>query len=88
MRPDRMQNLIAPRPGLLADVSDSDRTSREEMLSAADSYFEASEHGPGNLAPFADDCERHENGGQITHNKTPIPWPGRFQDPGGQDSRD
>jgi hypothetical protein len=36
MRPDRMQNLIAPRPGLLADVSDSDKTSREEMLTAAD----------------------------------------------------
>jgi len=53
MRPDRMQNLITPRPGLLADVSDSDKTSREEMLSAADSYFEAIEHGQGSLAPFA-----------------------------------
>jgi hypothetical protein len=60
---------------LLADVSDSDKTSREEMLTAADSCFEAIEHGKGNLAPFADDCERHENGGQTTHNKTPIPWP-------------
>jgi hypothetical protein len=75
MRPDPMQNLITPRPGLLADVSDSDKTSREEMLNAADSYFEAIEHGKGSLAPFADDCERHENGGQTTHNKTPIPWP-------------
>jgi hypothetical protein len=45
------------------------------MLNAADSYFEAIEHGKGNLGPFADDCERHENGGQTTHNKTPIPWP-------------
>jgi hypothetical protein len=75
MRPDRMQNLITPRPGLPADVSDSDKTSRQEMLSAADSYFEAIEHGQGSLAPFAEDCERHENGGQTTHNKTPIPWP-------------
>jgi hypothetical protein len=55
MRPDRMQNLITPRPALLADVSDSDKTSREEMLSAADSYFEAIEHGQGSLAPFAED---------------------------------
>lgn len=43
----------------------------EEMLTAA----AAIEHGKGELAPFADDCERHENGGQTTHNKTPIPWP-------------
>ena len=75
MRPDRMQNLVTPRPGLLADVSDSDKTSRQEMLSAADSYFEAIEHGDGSLAPFAEDCERHENGGQTTHNATPVPWP-------------
>jgi hypothetical protein len=75
MRPDRMQNLVTARPGLLTDVSDSDKTPREDMLSAADSYFEAIEHGDGHLAPFADDCERHENGGQTTHNATPIPWP-------------
>ena len=24
---------------------------------------------------FADDCVRHENGGQTTNNKTPVPWP-------------
>jgi hypothetical protein len=75
MRADRMQNLITARPGLLADASDSDKTPREEMLSAADSYFEAIEHGKGSIAPFAEDCERHENGGQTTYNETPIPWP-------------
>src|SRR5690242_13589880 len=31
MRPDRMQNLVTPRPALPADVSDSDKTPREEM---------------------------------------------------------
>lgn len=75
MRPDRMQNLVTPRPGLLADVPAAERTSREDMLNAADSYFEAIEQRRGSVAPFADDCERHENGGQTTHNKTPIPWP-------------
>jgi hypothetical protein len=46
------------------------------MLSAADSYFDAIEHGQGKLAPFSVDCERHENGGQTTHNKSPFhgPW--------------
>lgn len=75
MRPDRMQNLVTPRPGLLADVPAGERTSREDMLNAADSYFEAIEQRKGSVAPFAEDCERHENGGQTTHNKTPIPWP-------------
>jgi len=74
VRPDRMQNLVTPRPGLLADVPANERTPRQ-LIDAADSYFEAIEHGKGSIAPFADDCERHENGGQTTHNKTPIPWP-------------
>ena len=75
LRPYRMQNLVTPRPGLLADVNDREKTPRQVMIDAADSYFEAIEHGKGSIAPFADDCERHENGGQTTHNKTPIPWP-------------
>lgn len=53
MRADRM------RPGLLADVPANERTPRQVMIDAADSYFEAIEHGKGSIAPFADDCERH-----------------------------
>ena len=75
LRPDRMQNLVTPRAALLADVPPAERTSREEMISVANSYFESIEHGNGELAPFAEDCERHENGGQTTHNQTPVPWP-------------
>jgi len=75
IRADRMQNLIAPRAALLADVPAGERTSREDMINAANSYFEAIEHGDGEIAPFAEDCERHENGGQTTDNATPVPWP-------------
>ena len=75
MRPDRMQNLVTPREAFLADVPPGERTSREDMINAANSYFEAIEHDDGELAPFAEDCERHENGGQTTHNATPVPWP-------------
>jgi len=75
LRADRMQNLITPRAALLADVPASERTPREDMINAANSYFEAIEHGNGEIAPFAEDCERHENGGQTTHNATPVPWP-------------
>lgn len=75
LRADRMQNLITPRPALLADVPAGERTAHEDMVNAADSYFEAIEQGKGSIAPFADDCERHENGGQTTHNAHPVPWP-------------
>jgi hypothetical protein len=70
-----LANLVTPRPAFLADVPADERTSREDMLNAADNYFEAIEHADGSRAPFADDCERHENGGQTTHNAKPVPWP-------------
>jgi hypothetical protein len=75
MRADRMQNLITPRAAFLADVPPAERTSREDMINAANSYFEAIEHGDGEIAPFAEDCERHENGAQTTHNAASVPWP-------------
>jgi len=75
MRADRMQNLITPRPGLLADVPSAERTPRDQMVNAAYLYFDAIEQGKGSVAPFAEECERHENGGQTTNNKTPVPWP-------------
>ncbi len=75
IRADRMQNLMQPRAPFLADVPPAGRNSREEMMNAADLYFEAIEQRKGDVAPFADDCVRHENGGQTTNNKTPVPWP-------------
>ena len=70
-----MQNLVTPRQAFLADVPAGERTSREDMINAANSYFEVIEHGNGELAPFAEDCERHENGVQTTHNPASVPWP-------------
>ena len=58
-----MQNLITPRAAFLADVPAGERTPREDMINIANSYFESIEHGDGEIAPFAEDCERHENGG-------------------------
>ena len=70
-----MQNLITPRAAFLVDVPPSERTPREDMIDAANRYFESIEHSDSEIAPFAEDCERHENGGQTTHNATPVPWP-------------
>lgn len=39
MRADRMQNLITPRAAFLADVPAAERTSREDMMNAANFLF-------------------------------------------------
>jgi hypothetical protein len=68
VRDTSMPNLTTPRPGLVTAVPPAERVSRDEMFRIANSYFEAIEHSDGNLAPFADDCVRRENGMQTTSN--------------------
>jgi hypothetical protein len=75
LSPAAMANLQAPRAALLADVPAAERTPRDEMINAADDYFEAIEHNDGSLAPFAADCDRRENGSKTTNNNPPVPWP-------------
>ena len=75
LRPQTVQNLAAVRPEFVRVVPPAERSSRQQMVGIADSYFEAIEHADGKLAPFADDCVRRENGGQTTHNAKPVPWP-------------
>ena len=57
--PTRLQ---APRPNLVAAVPATERMSREDMASIAAAYYDALDLSDGSLAPFADDCERQENG--------------------------
>jgi hypothetical protein len=54
--------LEAPRPNLVAVVPESERMPREAIASIAASYYDALNLSDGSLAPFADDCERQENG--------------------------
>ena len=75
LRPTSMANLETPRPALLEDLPVSERTPRAQMLAAAFSYFDAIEQDSGDVAPFAADCERHENGMQTTSQKTPQATP-------------
>jgi hypothetical protein len=65
-RPEGLPNLVTPRPGLLEDVPPGERTPRAKMREIANDYFESIVKGNGDLAPFADDCVRHENGVQTT----------------------
>ena len=75
IRPEAVKNLANPRPEFVTTLPQAGRLPRQQMVNIADSYFEAIEHADGKLAPFADDCVRRENGGQTTHNATPVPWP-------------
>jgi hypothetical protein len=61
-------NLVTPRPKLLAEVPAAQRNDRETLLAAGRAYYDALDNSMGSLAPFADDCERHENGMNTTAN--------------------
>jgi hypothetical protein len=66
LREASLKNLETPRPGLLAKVPPSERVPRAEMLKIGASYYTALTTANGKAAPFAADCERHENGMQTT----------------------
>lgn len=77
-----MANLKTPRPGLLGDLAPAERTPRAQMLKAGLAYYDALTGEDGKLAPFAPECERHENG-IITAGGPPRPKakPGSQQAP-------
>jgi hypothetical protein len=72
LKPANLKNLSDPRPGLLAVVPASERVARSEMLKIADTYYTAVTTADANNAPFAEDCERHENGLQTSGNTPPA----------------
>lgn len=57
-----LENLRTPRPGLLTEIPPGERSPREVLLAIAMTYYDAIEQSSGDAAPFADDCERRENG--------------------------
>jgi len=66
--------LEKPRPGLIQKMDESELVSREEMAKAANAYYDAIEENDGNVAPFADECQRRENGMTSAYNQdTPSP---------------
>ncbi len=57
-----MERMQTPRPGLLAEVPADARLPHDELIRIAASYYDALDDNDGSLTPFAEDCERHENG--------------------------
>lgn len=59
---DRMANLQSPRAGLLAEVPEASRMAYAALIAIGASYYDALDDNDASLHPFADDCERRENG--------------------------
>lgn len=57
-----LENLQAPRPGLLAEIPPAQRLPRELLLAIGMTYYDSIEQSSGDATLFADDCERRENG--------------------------
>jgi hypothetical protein len=66
-------NMSQVRQAFLKPVLPADRVPREEMLKIANSYYEAIVRDNGKLAPFADECQRRENGGITANDQTQTP---------------
>ncbi|MBN1996201.1 hypothetical protein JW935_01530 [candidate division KSB1 bacterium] len=66
-------NMSEVRPELLEPVKRSERVPREQMLKIANSYYEAIIQDDGKVCPFADECQRRENGGITANDQTQTP---------------
>jgi hypothetical protein len=62
VNPNNTARLRTPRPGLLSEVPAGSRQSHEDLVEIGLSYYDALDDNDGSLMPFADDCQRHENG--------------------------
>jgi hypothetical protein len=66
-------NMSQVRHEFLEPVPPADRVPHEEMLKIANSYYEALVGDNGKLAPFADECQRRENGAITSNDQTQTP---------------
>jgi hypothetical protein len=64
----KLEALGQPDPTFYETLAPEERSPREVLIAAADLYFDGLEQGNGDIVPFADDCDRVENGTQTTRN--------------------
>jgi len=70
-RETSLVNLTTVRPQFALEIPYEYRDSRGRLIHIAKSYYDALDNNNGYLAPFADDCERHENGFRTAPNGGP-----------------
>lgn len=59
---DSLNNLKTPRSGLVTEIPEDQRKDHAELIRIGASYYDALDDNDGTLMPFADDCQRQENG--------------------------
>ena len=63
-----LETLGKPRAAFMRETPAADRMSRSELVRVADMYFSGMQKNDGKgQYPFADDCDRLENGGKTTN---------------------
>lgn len=67
INPRVLPNLRKPRPGFAFQIPAPYRDARDRLLKIGADYYDALDENNGNLAAFADDCERYENGMQTAN---------------------
>jgi len=67
-------------PDAVFKQAETQRSSRDQLIVAANAYFDAMERGDAGLAQFDAQCNRIENGVQMTNNPTPN-LPAKTVDP-------
>lgn len=70
-RETSMANLTKLRPAIPMEIPYEYADSRGRLIHIAKSYYDALDNNNGYLAPFAADCERHENGMRTAPNGGP-----------------
>jgi hypothetical protein len=64
-------NVTDVKPGFLEVVPEGKRASRQDLVKAANLYFDGIEQNTGEIVPFGDDCRRFENGVQTAGEPPP-----------------
>lgn len=74
--PGQLANLTTPRPALMREVPYEYADSRGRLIHIGMSYYDSLDNNNGSQTPFADDCERRENGFQTARNPMVRNTPG------------
>jgi hypothetical protein len=70
MAAENLEKMGTPRQAFLDDIPEPERSSREDLVHIANMYFSGLERNDGKGDyPFADECDRIENGAHTTNNK-------------------
>ncbi len=65
--------ILTPKAVFNDAVPESERSSRQQLIAAANSYFDGIEQHKPEIIPFHPDCNRTENGIQTTNNPPRFP---------------